>query len=149
MRREKLVLDVVIYGILVEGCCIMGFVDRVIELFGEMRRYGVRLNNKLFGLIVDVLVGVGRFKEVLGMLERFLVLELGFILLIFNFLDKGFCKVGDLVGVGKILKMMISRGVMFISMIYNYFFRYFLKYWEVEDGVNLYRKMIEFGYDSD
>ncbi|KAI7987098.1 Pentatricopeptide repeat-containing protein [Camellia lanceoleosa] len=140
---------VVTYGILVQMYCQMCRVEEAVELLDEMKREGIEPDAIVYNPIIDALGEAGRFKEALGMMERFLVLESGPTVSSYNSLVNGFCKAGDLEGANKILKMMISRGFMPTTTTYNYFFRYFSKLGKIEEGLNLYTKMMEYGYTPD
>lgn len=83
------------------------------------------------------------------MMEHFFMCETGPTISTYNSLVKGYCRAGDLAQASKILKMMISRGLLPTSTTYNYFFRHFSKFRKIEEGMSLYTKMIESGVSPD
>ncbi|KMZ75718.1 Pentatricopeptide repeat-containing protein [Zostera marina] len=153
MRSKGVRPTVVSYGTIIEGLCQMRRVDDAMKMIDEMRsKKGgeVEPNVIVLNPIVDALAEGKRFKEALGAVEKFPLYGISPNISTFNSLVKGFCKNGDIMEASAVLKMMIGRGIFPTATTYNYFFRFFSRCGgKIEEGLNLYNKMVKSGYSPD
>ena len=77
MKKNSVKPSVVTYSTLVKGYCRMDRIEVAIELVGEMRMAGIEPNSIVYNSTIDALGEVGKIKEALAMMERFLVLDSG------------------------------------------------------------------------